>query len=150
VLSELPPLAALLAALKAEGAAAEGTSMFREAMLRNVKVRMLWYAEGWWTNPDWELFNDYAKYMALGARAAEVDELIEEMVKVGLPEVAGVEKSNWRQYTQYLQGQPAFDHSSIDAIVRDTVLGSYSYMGPVVITRLQAPSPSRIITATRS
>jgi hypothetical protein len=128
VLREFPPFEALLGNLKKQEADVDGKSMFREAMLRNVKVWMLWFADGFWKNPDWDLFNNYAKYIALGASESEVDGLIEEMDSMGLPKLASVDKSHWRDYTQYLDGQPAFDHTSIDDTVRGTVLGSYEYM----------------------
>lgn len=127
LLAEFPPFKVLLNDLQRQGLGADGKHMFREAMLQNGVVWTLWYKEGWWTNRDWDLFNNYAKYIALGADAAEVDEVIEELRGHGVPIPDTVDKNHWRSYTQYLYGQPSFDHTSIDDVVRDPVTAKYTY-----------------------
>jgi len=96
-------------------------------MLQNVAVWRLWISAGFWKNPHWDLFNDYAKYIALGAGESDVDLLIEELDGMDLPIPGVVDKTHWRGYTDYLEGQPVFDYTGIDAVVRDQVLMSYRY-----------------------
>ncbi len=58
---------------------ATAKQQFHDSLLANVINRQLWYQAGVWTSPDWEMFNQYAKYLALGASPAEVDSLIGEL-----------------------------------------------------------------------
>jgi len=125
-LKEFGPFATLLDELNRQQL--DGKALFHDAMLQNVGVWRLWMTGGHVTNPDWHLFNNYAKYIALGASGSEVDDLIEELDKKDLPIQSMVDKSHWRGYTNYLQGQPSFDYTSIDAMVRTAVLAGYTYV----------------------
>ncbi len=57
---------------------ATAKQQFHDSLLANVINRQLWYQAGMWTSPEWEMFNQYAKYLALGASTGEVDALIGE------------------------------------------------------------------------
>ena len=86
---------------------------FRESLLNNVLTRQLWYQAGQWTSPDWEMFNQYAKYLALGASEAEVDALIDALTAAGLPIPAPVNKQGWRSYAEELRERPAVNVNDI-------------------------------------
>jgi len=124
VLTKFPPLETLLSDLKQQRLGAEPKDMFREAMLHNAARWTQWFAEGWWTDRDWDLFNNYAKYIALGACESEVEGLIEQLTRDGcpIPASVGKGKDGWCSYIRYLDGQPSFDHSCIDQIVKKTVM----------------------------
>ncbi|WP_225765880.1 Hint domain-containing protein [Inquilinus sp. Marseille-Q2685] len=86
---------------------------FRESLLSNVLNRQLWYQAGMWTSPDWEMFNQYAKYIALGASDAEVDTLIGELQAAGLPVPSQVNQEGWRSYAEELRNKPNVDVNDI-------------------------------------
>ncbi|QTD96116.1 hypothetical protein [Streptomyces cyanogenus] len=86
---------------------------FHDSLLSNVLNRQLWYQAGMWTSPDWEMFNQYAKYIALGASDAEVDTLIDELAAAGLPIPATVNRQGWRTYAEELRDKPNIDLSDI-------------------------------------
>ncbi len=79
---------------------------FRQSLLDNVLTRQLWYQAGMWQSPDWEMFNQYAKYIALGASDAEVDTLIRDLEARGLPIPWAVGVNEWRSYAQELRNKP--------------------------------------------
>ncbi|WP_284746727.1 hypothetical protein [Amycolatopsis sp. RTGN1] len=92
---------------------------FHESLLNNVLNRQLWYQAGMWTSPDWELFNQYAKYLVLGATDAEVDVLIRELGDAGLPVPAVVNEQNWRSYAEELRDKREVDVTDVrDACAR--------------------------------
>ena len=103
------PLTALLA--KVDLATAK--RQFRDLVLDNVLTWQLWYQGGLWTSPDWELFNQYAKYIALGASDAEVDTLIGELADAGLPIPASVNQQGWRTYAEQFRDKPTIDVADI-------------------------------------
>lgn len=82
---------------------------FHDALLANVLNRVLWFQAGMWTSPDWEMFNQYAKYIALGASDAEVDTLIGELLAAGLPIPAHVSRGTWRTFSEQLREKPNVD-----------------------------------------
>jgi len=86
---------------------------FHDSLLANVLNRQLWYQAGVWTSPDWEMFNQYAKYLALGASEAEVDTLIGELIAAGLPVPSQVRQDTWRSYADELRDKPDVDVSDI-------------------------------------
>lgn len=95
---------------------------YRKALIDNIAVYELWYAAGQWKNPDWDLFHHYTKLMALGASAADVDGLIDELIAAGLPIPPTVSKSNWRSYAVYFQGKQDIDHADVDNDARNGIL----------------------------
>ena len=88
---------------------------FHDSLLDNVLTRQLWYQAGVWTSPDWEMFNQYAKYIVLGASDAEVDALIDELAAAGLPIPSQVGTGGWRSYAEELRDKPAVDLDDIRA-----------------------------------
>ncbi|MBV9822339.1 MAG: hypothetical protein JO144_08855, partial [Actinobacteria bacterium] len=103
------PLAALLRQVNRT----TGKQLFHDSLLSNVINRQLWYQAGMWTSPDWEMFNQYAKYIALGASDAEVDTLIGELIAAGLPVPAVVNQQGWRSYSEELRDKPNIDLDDI-------------------------------------
>jgi len=103
------PLIALLRQVNRDTARRQ----FHDSLLDNVINRQLWYQTGQWTSPDWEMFNQYAKYIALGASDAEVDTLIGELVAAGLPIPGSVNQRGWRSYAEELRDKPAVDVADI-------------------------------------
>lgn len=121
-----PPLVELLARVDP----ATAKQQFHDALLSNVINRQLWYQAGMWTSPEWEMFNQYAKYLALGATDAEVDTLIGELVAAGLPVPSEVGAGAWRTYAEELRDKPDVDVADIRAttsgpITESTLLPSY-------------------------
>ncbi|SHG54718.1 hypothetical protein SAMN05443575_2222 [Jatrophihabitans endophyticus] len=110
------PLTELLTRLPDRAAAKQ---QYHDALLDNVLNHQLWYQAGAWTNPDWELFNAYAKYIVLGASDAEVDALIGELAADGLPIPPIVDQSGWRTYANELRDKPDVDLND----VRDACAG---------------------------
>ncbi|GLY42730.1 hypothetical protein Amsp01_087530 [Amycolatopsis sp. NBRC 101858] len=103
------PLSALLGQVNP----ATAKQQFHDLLLDNVLTWQLWYQAGMWTSPDWELFNQYAKYIALGATDAEVDMLIGELAAAGLPVPRSVAQEGWRSYAEELRDKPAVDVADI-------------------------------------
>lgn len=103
------PLIALLRQVNRDTA----KQQFHDSLLTNVLNRQLWYQAGVWTSPDWEMFNQYAKYMILGASDAEVDTLINELIGAGLPVPSQVGPGAWRTYAQELRDKPNVDVNDI-------------------------------------
>jgi hypothetical protein len=122
-----PPLTQLLAKLPDRAAAKK---QFHDALLDNVLNHQLWYQAGVWDNPDWELFNSYAKYIALGAGDAEVDTLITDLQKAGLPIPPVVNVAGWRSYANELRDKPDIDLNDIRS----------ACAGPVTATTYQGRS----------
>lgn len=104
-----PPLTTLLRQIDPSSA----KQQFRACLLDNVLTRQLWYQAGMWTSPDWEMFNQYAKYLALGASPAEVDTLINDLATAGLPIPPQVGLTGWRQYAEELRDKPTIDRTDI-------------------------------------
>ena len=109
---------------------ATGKQQFRESLLSNVINRQLWYQAGQWTSPDWEMFNQYAKYLALGATDAEVDTLIDELTAAGLPIPSQVNRQGWRSYAEELREKPSVDVNDVRGacsrpVTETTYLPSY-------------------------
>ncbi len=118
------PLVALLQQVNP----ATAKQQFHDALLGNVINRQLWYQAGMWTSPDWEMFNQYTKYMALGASDAEVDTLIGELVADGLPVPSTVTQQTWRGYAEELRDKPTIDVNDIRAVCSGPVTEpTYSY-----------------------
>ncbi|HEY9292120.1 MAG TPA: hypothetical protein VIP98_12635, partial [Microlunatus sp.] len=122
-----PPLVNLLGRLDPSTA----KQQFRDCLLGNVLTRQLWYQAGMWTSPDWEMFNQYAKYLALGASTAEVDTLITDLAAAGLPIPPQVGVAAWRQYAEELREKPQLDRADVlpasqQAIAQTTYLPTYS------------------------
>ncbi len=92
---------------------ATAKQQFHDALLNNVLNRQLWYQAGVWTSPDWEMFNQYAKYIILGASDADVDVLIGELIAAGLPVPPQVNQGAWRSYSQELRDKPNVDVNDI-------------------------------------
>ncbi len=116
------PLVALLRQVNRDVAKAR----FRESLLANVLNRQLWYQAGMWTSPDWELFNQYAKYLVLGATDAEVDTLIRELGDAGLPVPGVVDQRNWRSYAEELRDKRDVDVADVrDACARPVTETTY-------------------------
>lgn len=86
---------------------------FHDSLLNNVVNRQLWFQAGMWTSPDWEMFNQYAKYIAMGASDAEVDTLIGELTAAGLPVPPQVSQGAWRSYAEELRDKPNVDVNDI-------------------------------------
>jgi hypothetical protein len=86
---------------------------FHDSLLNNVLNRQLWFQAGMWTSPDWEMFNQYVKYIALGASDAEVDTLIGELMAAGLPVPPQVNQGAWRSYAEELRDKPNVDVNDI-------------------------------------
>ncbi|HET9874125.1 MAG TPA: hypothetical protein VFP89_16205 [Propionibacteriaceae bacterium] len=108
---------------------------FHDSLLSNVLNRQLWYQAGKWTSPEWEMFNQYAKYIALGATDAEVDALIVELVAAGLPVPSSVGSGAWRSYSEELRDKPDVDVNDIrtacsQAVKTSTWLPSYGGAPP--------------------
>lgn len=110
-----PPLVELLAKLDP----ATARQQFRDTLIDNVLTRQLWYQAGLWTSPEWELFNQYAKYIALGAGDDEVGTLIDALAAAGLPIPAEVGRDRWMSYAEELREKPAVDGDDI----RDAAAG---------------------------
>jgi len=98
---------------------ATAKQQFHDSLLSNVINRQLWYQAGMWTSPDWEMFNQYSKYVALGASDGEVDTLIDELTRAGLPIPPQVDRSHWRGYAEALRNKPNVDRDD----VRDDTAG---------------------------
>ncbi|MEL7466624.1 MAG: hypothetical protein AAFN79_21300 [Pseudomonadota bacterium] len=109
VLGEFAPIKSILASLNMSTAKAQ----YRQALIDNIAVRQLWYANGLWDSPDWEMYNHYAKYMILGASEAEVDSLIDALTAGGLPIPGIVNKASWRGYSQFLLNHPKIDQTAL-------------------------------------
>ena len=92
---------------------ATAKQQFHDSLLNNVLNRQLWYQAGMWTSPAWEMFNQYAKYIALGASDAEVDTLIGELIVAGLPIPLQVRQETWRSYAEELRDKPNVDLNDI-------------------------------------
>ncbi|UOZ10657.1 hypothetical protein [Amycolatopsis sp. WQ 127309] len=103
------PLIALLRQVNRDTARRQ----FHDALLDNVLSRQLWYQAGQWTSPDWEMFNQYAKYLALGASDVEMDTLIGELLAAGLPIPGSVDRQGWRSYSEQLRDKPTVDLADI-------------------------------------
>jgi len=103
------PFAALLRQVNRDTA----KQQFHDSLLANVLNRQLWYQAGMWTSPEWEMFNQYAKYLALGATTAEVDTLIGELINAGLPVPAVVRQGAWQTYAEELRDKPDVDMNDI-------------------------------------
>lgn len=102
-----------LTALLGQANPATAKRQFHDLLLDNVLTWQLWYQAGMWTSPDWELFNQYAKYIALGATDAEVDALIGELAAAGLPIPGSVGQEGWRSYAEEFRDKPAVDVADI-------------------------------------
>ncbi|MEK6423462.1 MAG: hypothetical protein V4801_28070 [Burkholderia gladioli] len=106
-----PPLVSLLNRVDR----ATARQQFHDALLANVINRQLWYQAGMWTSPDWEMFNQYAKYIALGADDAQVDALIDALSGAGLPIPQPVDRNHWRGYGEALRDKPSVDREDVRA-----------------------------------
>lgn len=116
------PLVALLRQVNRDVAKAR----FRESLLANVLNRQLWFQAGMWTSPEWELFNQYAKYLVLGATDAEVDTLIRELGDAGLPVPSVVDQQHWRSYAEELRDKRDVDVTDVrDACARPVSQTTY-------------------------
>jgi hypothetical protein len=109
---------------------------FHDSLLDNVINRQLWYQSGQWTSPDWEMFNQYAKYLTLGASDADVDMLIGELLAAGLPIPASVNQRGWRSYAEQLREKPAVDLADIrnacsGPVTQPTYVQAYGQGGPI-------------------
>jgi hypothetical protein len=104
-----PPFADLLRQVDR----ATAKQQFRDSLLANVINHQLWYQAGMWTSPEWEMFNQYAKYLALGATTAEVDALIGDLVAAGLPVPGVVGQGAWQSYAEELRDKPNIDLNDI-------------------------------------
>jgi len=95
---------------------------FRQALIDNIINRQLWYASGLWTSPDWEIFNQYAKYIALGASDQEVDALADDLERGGLPMPAEVKRATWRSYAEEFRLKPRVDSDDLRAMATPGIL----------------------------
>ncbi|EKF9638136.1 hypothetical protein O1C50_002361 [Vibrio cholerae] len=130
ILKTFPPITSLLEQLK-EDKVNNSKDLFYQAMISNVSVWKIWYSQGLWPNREWELYNNYSKYMALGATPKEVDELIYALQQEELPIPERIEIKNWRNYTEMFAEHPKLDHNEIDAITQSTITATLSYQIPV-------------------
>ena len=92
---------------------ATAKQQFHDSLVANVLNRQLWYQAGMWTSPEWEMFNQYAKYLALGATAAEVDTMIGDLIAAGLPVPGVVRQGAWQSYAEELRDKPNIDVNDI-------------------------------------
>lgn len=103
---------------------ATAKQQFHDSLLANVLNRQLWYQAGVWTSPDWEMFNQYAKYLVLGATPPEVDTLIGELLAAGLPVPGVVQQGAWQSYAQELRDKPNVDMADIRGACAPAVTAS--------------------------
>lgn len=101
---------------------AAALAQYRQALKDGIAIHALWYAEGLWKNPDWELFHHYIKLMALGFSVAQVDDFIDELRAGGLPIPPDMEKGCWQSFTGYLVNKPVVDHNDIRAVASSGIL----------------------------
>ena len=109
----------------------------------NIQTRQIWYANGMWKSPDWELFHHYMKLMNFGAIPHEIDMLIDKLSAAGLPISPLVTKDKWRGYLSYLRLHPKINHEDlIDSRTR-SAMRVYTARGPQHIIRFgrQAGTP---------
>jgi hypothetical protein len=125
-----PPFTALLQQIDRSTA----KQKFHDSLLANVLTRQLWYQAGMWTSPDWEIFNQFAKYLVLGASEGEVDTLIGELMQAGLPVPGNVQQGTWRSYAEELRDKPTLDVNDVrgacaDGVNASTYMPSYGMGG---------------------
>lgn len=72
------------------------------------------YTNGYWYNPDWELFHHWAKLSALGASDGEIDSLIKSLQDKGLPVPSDVGPGKWRSYLVWYSPN-TLNHNDVDA-----------------------------------
>jgi len=97
-------------------------TQYKQALKDGIPIHALWYAEGLWKNPDWELFHHYVKLMALGLSAAQVDQFIDELRAGGLPIPPDMEKGRWQSFTGYLVKKAAVDFEDVRAAASPGIL----------------------------
>ena len=91
-----------------------------KTLKEGVNIHDLWYTSGIWKNPHWEMFHHYMKLQALGASDAEIDQLITELVALGLPDAATLGNGAWKTFGDYRVD--AISHEDIDDAARDGIL----------------------------
>ena len=94
---------------------------YREVLIKNVQTKQLWYGSALWTSPDWEMFNHYAKYMALGASPSDVDALIQELLNAGLPIPDVVRVTRWRNYREEFRERPKLEWNDFSGQARGPI-----------------------------
>lgn len=91
----------------------QAKKQYIQCLKDNIQTRQLWYINGMWKSPDWEMFHHYIKLLNLGATESEIDSLIDQLYKAGLPISPLVTKDKWRSYTSYLRQHPIIDHKDL-------------------------------------
>lgn len=94
---------------------------YRSFLIANVQTRQLWWANGLWKTPAWEMFNHYAKFMVLGASPEEVDSLIGELSALGLPIPGEVNRDSWRSYAEEFRNKPNVTGDDLVSAASDAI-----------------------------
>lgn len=106
------------------GDAARAKEQYRQALIANAAAPVLWQPAEPGFPVGWALFHHYAKLLALGATAIEVDEVIDALQGAGLDIPAVVAKSAWRAYPAHF-GQPAdINYRDVAEAARNGLMGS--------------------------
>ncbi len=99
-------------------------TQYKQVLKDGVNIHTLWYAQGLWKNPDWEMFHHFIKLMALGASNEEINQLIDELRNAGLPILNDIDKGNWQSFNGFLYNHPIVDHNDIDSTASNGILKS--------------------------
>jgi hypothetical protein len=97
---------------------------YKKVLLAGVNIHDLWYAEGLWKNPSWEMFHHYVKLYALGASVIEINQLIDSLRAAGLVIPSEMDKDKWVSYREYFHNKYDIDHNDIDQDARGGILKS--------------------------
>ncbi|MCI0396763.1 MAG: lamin tail domain-containing protein [Chloroflexi bacterium] len=103
---------------------ATALAQYKQALMDGVNIHALWYADGLWKNPDWEMYHHYIKLLALGMAAADIDQFIGQLQSAGLPIPDDMAPGTWRTYSGYLYNKPTIDHGDIDSMASDGIMRS--------------------------
>lgn len=68
------------------------------ALEQGVPIRELWYTEGAWKHPEWEMYHHWIKLLSLGATPDEVDQLAAKLLAEGLPIAPSVQAGKWQSF----------------------------------------------------
>lgn len=99
-------------------------AQYQQVLMDGVNLHALWYSEGLWKNPDWEMFHHYIKLYALGLSLAEIDQFIGQLQNAGLPIPDDMAPGKWYTYSEYLFNKTTIDHTDIDSMASDGITRS--------------------------
>jgi hypothetical protein len=99
-------------------------AQYKQVLLGSINIHAIWYADGLWKNPEWEMYHHYIKLMALGMAESDIDQLIGQLQAAGLPIPANMVPGVWQKFSGYLFNKTSIDYTDIKSAASDGILRS--------------------------